>query len=73
MKKYDYMGLGLLAAPWTILGGAAGLGGLSALAGTTAGNIIGNVAGSLAIGNTLEGAQRRIFGRSLGDYVSGTL
>lgn len=40
---------------------------VSALSGTMAGNIIGNTAGSMAVGQTLEGIERYFMGESYGD------
>lgn len=46
-----------------------GLGYLSTLPGTVAGNFIGDAAGSMALGMGLEEGQRAAFGRSAGDIV----
>lgn len=50
-----------------------GLGYLSTLPGTVAGNFIGDAAGSMALGMGLEEGQRAAFGRSAGDIVYGQL
>ena len=68
-KEYAKLG-GLTLAGAAIAGtGAAGLGYLSTLPGTVAGNFIGDAAGSMALGMSLEEGQRAAFGRSAGDIV----
>jgi hypothetical protein len=42
---------------------------ISSLPGTMAGNLIGNTAGSMAVGQTLEGIERYFMGESYGDKV----
>lgn len=68
-KEYAKLG-GLTLAGSAAAGlGAAGLGYLSTLPGTVAGNFIGDIAGSMALGMGLEEGQRVAFGRSAGDIV----
>lgn len=64
-KEYAKLGALTLAGA-----AAAGLGAVAPLAsGTIAGNFIGDVAGSTALGIGLEEGQRAAFGRSAGDII----
>lgn len=68
-KEYAKLGGLTLAGAAAVGTGAAGLGYLSTLPGTVAGNFIGDAAGSMALGMGLEEGQRAAFGRSAGDIV----
>lgn len=68
-KEYAKLGALTVAGAAAAGTGAAGLGYLSTLPGTIAGNFIGDAAGSMALGIGLEEGQRAAFGRSAGDIV----
>lgn len=68
-KEYAKLGGLTLAGAAAVGTSAAGLGYLSTLPGTVAGNFIGDAAGSMALGMGLEEGQRAAFGRSAGDIV----
>lgn len=69
MRKWDYLGLSLLA-PNAMFALPALAAGASYLApGTAGGNILGHMAGSTALAKTLEDGSRNLFGQSAGDWL----